>query len=65
MEEVGEKRTCPNCKAEFKIILRCPLCFDLTCSNCSIEKICIDCYVDLRKMDEVNAYFTDKYGAII
>ncbi len=55
------KRKCPNCSAKDKQVNRCSLCFDLICSSCSIDKICIDCYTDSKKMIELNNYFADKY----
>ncbi len=62
MKKEIEKRTCPTCKTPFKLIKRCPLCYSYVCSICSINLLCIDCFVISQKTIELNTYFNDKYG---
>ena len=49
---------CPECLAKDKIIKRCVSCKIPCCSNCSIQGVCMECYIILK--NEVNTYFNLK-----
>lgn len=54
-------RNCPNCKQNDKVIMRCVSCFRLTCNICSINQMCIDCYLEKTESMNIDSYFDEKY----
>ena len=58
------RRFCPNCKSSNKIIKKCSRCLKYICCNCSIDGICIDCYVEIKRVEELKFYNEDTYGMI-
>jgi len=53
--------TCPSCTAKDKLIKKCSVCGVYCCSECSIDVICMDCYIIGNRQEEKNIYFKDKY----
>ena len=54
------KHICPNCKAKDKIVIKCKKCWKYTCSECTTQELCKDCYIIMNDIKEVNRYFIDK-----
>lgn len=54
------KRKCPSCCQSDKVIERCLHCYKLCCNVCSINGICIDCYVKLD-LPMIERYYKEKY----
>jgi len=54
------KRSCPTCASKDKIILKCGDCLKYMCSECSIESLCLDCYILLNERKEKSVYNFDK-----
>ena len=52
---------CPNCGSAFKLVDICK-CGTLCCNECSINFICISCYVERNQNNEIRKYFDEKYG---
>ena len=48
---------CPKCLSKDKIIKRCVSCSELTCSSCSIQGECIECFTVNHKTEEIGIYF--------
>lgn len=49
-------KDCPNCMSEMKKTSRCEICGVMCCNLCSIEKLCIDCHVNLKHHLEIRLY---------
>jgi len=56
------KHSCPNCTAKNKVVKKCEDCLRYCCSECSINKLCVDCYVRVRQHKFVDEYHKDKYN---
>lgn len=54
------KLQCPLCRSKDKQISKCRKCFYACCSNCSIDIVCIDCYITLRVDEELIIYAREK-----
>ena len=59
-DSILKLETCPNCFANFKIIERCHECGIRECSNCSIDHLCINCFVKTNEIKERDIYFIEK-----
>ena len=55
MKEFQE--VCPTCNNKDKVIVPCLKCFKQACSSCSIDKLCIECYVLGNSLNLVSEYF--------
>ena len=53
---------CPNCQGKNKIVKKCWNCGKYACSECTVGKLCIDCYMKIKAKKEVEDYNTDKYS---
>lgn len=59
------KRKCPSCGTADKVIIKCKKCLKYCCNKCSIDIICLDCYSDINKINEIEIYFEEKSGVKI
>jgi len=47
---------CPTCKSAFRLITNCPKCGIKCCSQCSIDRLCINCFVSDYIVNETIKY---------
>ncbi len=60
MSQGNFRHSCPNCHAKEKIIKKCKCCYAYTCSECSINTLCLDCYTNIYASKEEEIYYNDK-----
>ena len=59
---------CPDCKTPIprqnyrKYLSRCGVCFKISCTSCSIEGLCHDCFMTVNHHIEISIYNEDKYS---
>lgn len=53
-------RVCPNCMSEFKIVEKCFCCQKEVCRLCSMDKLCMECFVKVNIKKERNVYYNEK-----
>ena len=49
-------KTCPSCGAAHKMVKKCKSCHRLICKDCSINGLCIDCYMVEQKQEVYDEY---------
>lgn len=61
---------CPSCNSMINlknvkaVIYRCSECKKVTCDQCRINKLCIDCHIKLNSKFNMTDYFKAKYEVI-
>lgn len=53
-------RICPTCQSHNKVIKLCLKCNNICCSDCSIDRMCLECYITLKSREFISEYFYAK-----
>ena len=64
MRELIMKHQCPNCNSQYKLIKKCRLCGLYVCNLCSVDVMCIDCFID-KKQKLIIEEYDQKYEGVI
>jgi hypothetical protein len=60
MKKVKFARFCPSCGEEFKVVCACTSCGKHCCDRCSSDMLCLECFIQQNKKQEVKIYFEEK-----
>jgi len=55
---------CPHCQNEFSMLEKCKEidCNKFICAVCSIDGLCIDCFIKFNRIIVIDDYYGEKYS---